>query len=194
MKIASSLLLACLSFTAPLANSQTPQGSAAAGSAVASSDPSLNDLLKRRSREVDALFIALAAAGKRAQQVKGENRECGIVLVDRESKYERYVTGWYRDGDVEWSNGHYFNDLVAVGALQACDELKCRVPQDLAIIGHDDIPVAALVSPTLTTCRVPRYELGARAVNALLERLRDNPADCSQIVLQPQLVIRESAP
>jgi LacI family transcriptional regulator len=87
-----------------------------------------------------------------------------------------------------------FNDLVAVGALQACDELKRCVPQDLAIIGHDDIPVAALVSPTLTTCRVPRYELGARAVNALLERLRDNPADCSQIVLQPELVIRESAP
>ena len=87
-----------------------------------------------------------------------------------------------------------FNDLVAVGALQACDELKRRVPQDLAIVGHDDIPVAALVSPTLTTCRVPRYELGGRAVNALLERLRDCPGECSQIVLQPELVIRESAP
>ncbi|HSB66464.1 MAG TPA: LacI family DNA-binding transcriptional regulator [Anaerolineales bacterium] len=87
-----------------------------------------------------------------------------------------------------------FNDLVAVGALQACDELDRRVPQDLAIVGHDDIPVAALVSPTLTTCRVPRYELGARAVNALLERLHDCPGECSQIVLQPELVIRESAP
>ncbi len=87
-----------------------------------------------------------------------------------------------------------YNDLVAVGALQACDELKRRIPQDLAIVGHDDIPVAALVSPALTTCRAPRYELGARAVNALLERLRDCPTDCSQIVLQPELVIRESAP
>jgi LacI family transcriptional regulator len=87
-----------------------------------------------------------------------------------------------------------FNDLVAVGALQACDELKRRVPEDLAIVGHDDIPVAALVSPALTTCRVPRYELGARAVNALLERLRDSPGDCNQSILQPELVIRESAP
>lgn len=87
-----------------------------------------------------------------------------------------------------------FNDLVAVGALQACDELKRRVPEDLAIVGHDDIPVAALVSPALTTCRVPRYDLGARAVSALLERLRDCPGNCSQIVLQPELVIRESAP
>jgi LacI family transcriptional regulator len=87
-----------------------------------------------------------------------------------------------------------FNDLVAVGALQACNELKCRVPQDLAIVGNDDVPVAALVSPALTTCRVPRFELGARAVNALLERLRDCPDDCSQIILQPELIIRESAP
>jgi LacI family transcriptional regulator len=87
-----------------------------------------------------------------------------------------------------------FNDLVAVGALQACDELKRRIPQDLAIVGHDDIPLAALVSPTLTTCRVPRYELGAMAVNALLERFKDCPGGCQQSVLQPELIIRESAP
>lgn len=87
-----------------------------------------------------------------------------------------------------------YNDLVAAGALQACEELKRRVPEDLAIVGHDDIPLAALVSPALTTCRVPRNELGARAVNALLERLRDSPGECIQTVLQPELVIRESAP
>ena len=129
-------------------------------------------------------------------------QEAGIQLVDGwmkhcqpsvEGGYEatRYLLGTYPQLTALFC----FNDLVAVGALQACDELKRRVPQDLAIVGHDDIPVAALVSPTLTTCRVPRYELGARAVNALLERLRgDCPADCSQIVLQPELVIRESAP
>jgi LacI family transcriptional regulator len=87
-----------------------------------------------------------------------------------------------------------FNDLVAVGALQACEELKRRVPEELAIVGHDDIPLAALVSPALTTCRVPRYELGARAVDALLLRLRDCPAERSQIILEPEIVIRESAP
>jgi LacI family transcriptional regulator len=87
-----------------------------------------------------------------------------------------------------------YNDLVAAGALRACDELKCRVPEDLAIVGHDDIPLAALVSPALTTCRVPRYDLGAKAVHALLERLRDCPEEQNQIVLQPELVIRESAP
>lgn len=87
-----------------------------------------------------------------------------------------------------------YNDLVAVGALQACVELSRRVPEELAVVGYDDIPVAALVSPALTTCRVPRYELGAKAVNALLERLRDCPGDASRIVLEPELVIRDSAP
>jgi LacI family transcriptional regulator len=87
-----------------------------------------------------------------------------------------------------------FNDLVAVGALQACEELERRIPEEFAIVGHDDIPLAALVSPALTTCRVPRYELGAKAVNALLERFKDRPGGCHQSVLQPELIIRESAP
>jgi LacI family transcriptional regulator len=87
-----------------------------------------------------------------------------------------------------------FNDLVAVGAIQACGEIKRRIPEDFAIVGHDDIPLAALVSPALTTCRVPRHELGARAVNALLEHLKGCPDGCQQIVLQPELIIRESAP
>lgn len=47
------------------------------------------------------------------QQIKGVNRECGIVLVDRELPDARFVTGWYRDGDNEWSNGHYISDLKA---------------------------------------------------------------------------------
>lgn len=87
-----------------------------------------------------------------------------------------------------------YNDLVSVGALQACSELSRRIPQDLMVVGYDDIPLAALVSPTLTTCRVQRRELGALAVDALLERLRDCTEGCKQIVLQPDLVIRQSAP
>jgi LacI family transcriptional regulator len=87
-----------------------------------------------------------------------------------------------------------YNDLVAVGALQACAELGRIVPDDLAVVGHDNIPLAALVSPTLTTCDVQRYDLGARAVEALIERMRECPVGCQQIILQPELVIRHSAP
>jgi LacI family transcriptional regulator len=87
-----------------------------------------------------------------------------------------------------------YNDLVAVGALQACADLNLNVPNDLAIIGHDDIPLAALVSPALTTCRVHRQELGARAVEALFDQMKNCPVGCKQIILHPELIIRQSAP
>ena len=87
-----------------------------------------------------------------------------------------------------------FNDLVAVGALHACAELKRNVPRQLAVVGYDDIPLAALVTPPLTTCRAPRYELGAEAVRMLLNRIRGTAKTRPEIVLQPQLVIRASAP
>lgn len=87
-----------------------------------------------------------------------------------------------------------YNDLVAVGALQACAALARRVPEDVAVVGFDDIPLAALVTPSLTTCHVPRYDLGARAVRLLLNQIQGCREDCSEIVLQPELVVRESAP
>ena len=87
-----------------------------------------------------------------------------------------------------------YNDLVAVGALQACAELGLAVPGDLALVGYDDILLSALVTPALTTCRVPRYELGGQAVQLLLEQIEGCSPDGHQIVLQPELVVRASAP
>lgn len=87
-----------------------------------------------------------------------------------------------------------YNDLVAVGALQACAELGRQVPQDVAVVGFDDIPLAALVSPALTTCRVPRYELGTESVRLLLSQIDGCSDGCEEIVLQPELVLRSSAP
>ena len=87
-----------------------------------------------------------------------------------------------------------YNDLVAVGALQACVELGRVVPDDTAVVGFDDIPLAALVTPSLTTCHIPRYELGAQAMRLLLDQINDVPSECMEVVLQPKLVVRASAP
>jgi LacI family transcriptional regulator len=87
-----------------------------------------------------------------------------------------------------------YNDLVAVGALQACAELGRRVPEEVAVVGYDDIPLAALVTPALTTCRVPRYELGSQAVQLLLRQINGCSEECDEIVLAPELVVRASAP
>lgn len=87
-----------------------------------------------------------------------------------------------------------YNDLVAIGALQACAELGCRVPDDLAIVGSDDIALAALVTPTLTTSRVPRRELGAQAMRMLLDRINGCAEGREVMTLQPELIVRASAP
>jgi LacI family transcriptional regulator len=88
-----------------------------------------------------------------------------------------------------------YNDLVAIGALQACADLGRRVPDDVAIVGFDDIPLAALVSPALTTCLVPRYDLGSAAMRLLLDKINSCASEaCGEIIFQPKLVVRASAP
>jgi LacI family transcriptional regulator len=87
-----------------------------------------------------------------------------------------------------------YNDLVAVGVLHACAQLGRKVPDDLAVVGYDDIRLAALVTPALTTCRVPREQLGQLAACLLLDRINNHPVDHKKIVVQPELIIRASAP
>ena len=87
-----------------------------------------------------------------------------------------------------------YNDLVAVGALRAIQDIGRRVPEDIAIVGFDDIPLAALVTPSLTTCHVARYEIGSRAAQLLLQKLSNRDDQYEEIVLEPELVLRQSAP
>jgi LacI family transcriptional regulator len=87
-----------------------------------------------------------------------------------------------------------YNDLVAIGALQACTELGLSVPSDLAVVGFDDIALAAWVNPPLTTCGSPRFELGVEAMQLLLGKVDGGTDESQEIVVQPELVIRSSAP
>lgn len=87
-----------------------------------------------------------------------------------------------------------YNDLVAVGALQACARLGRRVPDDVAVTGFDDVPLAALVTPALTTCRVPRHELGVQATQRLLTQIDSRPNRCCETVVPVAMVVRTSAP
>ena len=86
------------------------------------------------------------------------------------------------------------NDLIAVGVLQACTELGRRVPEDLAVIGYDDIRLAALVTPSLTTLNIPRASIGTRAMGMLLGQIETENGNAEEINLKPELVVRESAP
>ena len=87
-----------------------------------------------------------------------------------------------------------FNDLVAIGALQCCQQLGRNVPGDLAIIGYDDIPMASWVTPTLTTIKVNFEDMGKAATHLLINHINECEDDCNSLVLDPQLIVRESAP
>jgi LacI family transcriptional regulator len=83
------------------------------------------------------------------------------------------------------------NDLMAVGALQAAHEANVRVPQELSLIGFDDVPIAGMVHPALTTIRHPRREVAARAFAALQQVLRGEKT-IANVILHPHLVVRDS--
>ncbi len=84
-----------------------------------------------------------------------------------------------------------FNDLVAAGALSALAELGIAVPDEVAVVGYDDIPFARMFTPPLTTIRAATYDLGRHAMTMLLERMAGRGRGVD-IVLQPELVVRAS--
>jgi len=87
------------------------------------------------------------------------------------------------------------SDVTAIGALKALREAGRRVPQDLALVGFDDVHIAAAVEPALTTVRQPIEALGSMAADLLLNLLANPPqsrAAAPRIVLPTQLIVRAS--
>jgi LacI family transcriptional regulator len=82
------------------------------------------------------------------------------------------------------------NDMMAIGALEALRERGRRVPDDCAVIGCDDIPVAAHTLPPLATVHVPFHEVGATAMRHLLEIIDDRSRAARRIVVPVRLVCR----
>jgi LacI family transcriptional regulator len=84
------------------------------------------------------------------------------------------------------------NDIMAIGAICAAVESGLQVPQDLSVVGYDDIPLASYSNPPLTTIAQPNYDMGVRAASLLLERLHDPGRPSQRIVLDVELRIRRS--
>ncbi len=89
------------------------------------------------------------------------------------------------------------NDMMAVGALLAMQEAGVRVPDDVAVVGFDDVPIAGLVRPALTTLRIEIAETGRRAVERLVTLIAaaarpDDPSADACEIITPRLVVRQS--
>jgi LacI family transcriptional regulator len=84
-----------------------------------------------------------------------------------------------------------YNDLSAIGAIRAIRERGLRVPEDISVVGFDDIASAAFQNPSLTTVRQPLRMMGTTAARILLERLNGGK-DPEEVIVKPEFVVRES--
>jgi LacI family transcriptional regulator len=85
------------------------------------------------------------------------------------------------------------NDMMAIGVLRAAAQLGLSVPQDIAIVGFDDIELASYTTPSLTTVAQPKQEIGQLAVKLIFERMGNSSLPPRHNILSTQLVIRESS-
>lgn len=119
---------------------------------------------------------------------------------------ERYVLA----GDLKMETGHkiikrmieahdlpqaFFveNDLMALGVIQGIKESRLEVPDDIAVVGFDDITFAAFPEISLTTVRQPKYEMGKLAADILLDHISKGPQVHKRYILEPELIIRSSS-
>ena len=85
------------------------------------------------------------------------------------------------------------NDFTAIGAISAIKEAGLRIPEDIAVVGYDDVPLASHTTPTLTTVRQPTAEQGCIAAEFLLKRIESRgPMAREERILRCELVVRES--
>ncbi len=93
---------------------------------------------------------------------------------------------------VEFTALFAFNDIAAIGAMSAFRDVGLRVPEDISIVGFDDIQAAAFMNPPLTTVRQPLQRMGDLAARTLLRRIAHEDPAPEEILVTPELVIRES--
>jgi LacI family transcriptional regulator len=85
------------------------------------------------------------------------------------------------------------SDVVAIGALLAIKNAGLHVPQDLAVVGFDDIPLAEYLDPPLTTIRLPAYGLGWAAGERLIRLIRGEGLDQHDVLVESELIVRASS-
>ena len=86
-----------------------------------------------------------------------------------------------------------YNDISAIGAIRAIREAGLHVPEDVSVVGFDDIEGAAFHNPSLTTVRQPLRQMGEVAARTLLAKIEDIEEYPNEIAIQPELVVRESS-
>ncbi|WP_170290887.1 LacI family DNA-binding transcriptional regulator [Neomoorella glycerini] len=160
-------------------------------------------LISRGHRQIGVIAgnPRMVTTCRRLQTVKYVLKEAGIPLTKKQVAYGDYAlleSGANALLTLITKNSNpptaifAFNDILAIGALKAAQQLGIKIPADLAIIGFDDIPSAAFCTPSLSTIHSPSLELGRQAARLLLEQLNQENAPVKKVLLPVELVLRES--
>lgn len=133
--------------------------------------------------------------GERLAAFRTLGAEQGLDLVELGS-FRPYVSGGVAAADILIASGASaalaYNDLLALGLLERLRQRGVAVPQDISVVGIDNVPVAALTSPALTSVEVPRVESGRAAIDLLVARVRGDDVSGAAYDLSVQLVVRDS--
>jgi len=84
------------------------------------------------------------------------------------------------------------NDIIAFGAIKAMKEHGLRIPEDVSVVGFDDVPFCEIIDPPLTTIKVHKQRMGMVAVKRLIEKIEENAAEFIKIEVGTELVVRKS--
>jgi LacI family transcriptional regulator len=135
--------------------------------------------------------LAAARAALRRHRIAADDGLVGIA--ERFSEEAGYRAAWQLLRGIEPPTAIFgANDLIALGALRVAREAGLGVPRDLSIVGFNDIPLAELLEPPLTTVRVPQQEMGVEAATLLIAQLDGEAIPRRRVVLEANLIVRGS--
>ncbi|MBI9100944.1 MAG: LacI family DNA-binding transcriptional regulator [Spirochaetales bacterium] len=124
-----------------------------------------------------------------AEVILKENR---IIHCDATPQAAYNAATEFLKNDKQIDSLFVYNDSMALGVIRAAHDLKIRIPEDIRILGHDDVAESRYYIPSLSTIRVPKYRLGYDSASELMALINDNKAPEKYVSYLPELIIRES--
>ncbi|MGD1820215.1 MAG: LacI family DNA-binding transcriptional regulator [Pleomorphochaeta sp.] len=114
-----------------------------------------------------------------------------LIEGDYTSEFGYESTNTFID-NIEFDAIFAASDIIAVGALKALNEKNIKVPDDVSLLGYDNIYYSGYTNPPLTTVEQPKYEMGVKAVKMLINIINNKKNESNKIIIDPKLIIRKS--
>ncbi|GHV53376.1 DNA-binding transcriptional regulator CytR [Spirochaetia bacterium] len=125
----------------------------------------------------------------------GIAREAGLIIQLPEVNFDLAVSAVMQllSTDVPRPDAFFcVSDVYAAAVIKSCTRMGLNVPRDIMVVGFDNIEIASMLNPTITTVNQPRYQLGFSSCNLLIELINNPKSNVRNIVLETELIVRES--